>query len=449
MAIMPTGDSYHDVWQWDEEASSSPITLQLLPERTLIRNGGSRRHVVCSLRVSDRLAAPRQSLTLGLILDRSGSMSGAPLQIAKAVAKRALAELTAEDQVAVLVFDNQFDVVQELARVTPELIRRIAETLDAIEARGSTALHEAWLRGCRLLASETLDWTRLAHTLLLTDGQANQGETDTLTIARQVADIRRQCAIGTSTFGLGDDYNQHLLGYMAMAGGGQFTHLRSTADLESSFLGVIGNLRATAARDVQLELETSPLVTSQVLSQYWYRRDDDDLPNRRIVDMGDLIADEQRRVVVHLQFPRLDDAPSAHLRARLIWRDAHGREQHSAWQQVNFSYASDAACDAEERDATVTRLIGLEYADRVQRQASLLSDEGDPQHAAKEIGQVIARITAYANGDAELAQAIEELRALAGGLKLREMEKSYSKDLYYRKQLSSRSQRDYRDGDNQ
>ena len=441
---MQTGDPYHDL-RGADEAASSPISLQMLPERLLIRSGGSRRHVVCSLRVSEQLRAPRQPLTLGLVLDRSGSMSGAPLQIAKAVAQRALMELTAEDQVALLVFDDRFDVVQELAPVTPVVMRHVSEALNAIEARGSTALHEAWLTGCRLLASESLDWTRLAHVLLLTDGQANQGETDTLTIARQVADIRRQCAIGSSTFGLGDDYNQHLLGYMAMAGAGQFTHLRSTADLESSFLGIIGNLRATAVRAVELELETAPLVTSKVLSQYWYRHDDE-APAMRRVDVGDLIPGEQRHIVVRLQFPRLDDAPSAHLRARLVWRDARGHEQRSAWQRLNFTYASYDACDAEGRDATAMRLIGLEYADRAQRQATLLSDQGHPQRAAAEIEQVKARIATYAEGDAELVQALAELRTLAGGLKLRALEKATSKDLYYRKQLSSRSQRDYRDG---
>ncbi|HAH15345.1 MAG TPA: hypothetical protein DCL45_04785, partial [Chloroflexi bacterium] len=43
---------------------------------------------------------------------------------------------------------------------------------------------------------------------------------------QDVAGVREHARITTSTFGIGDDYAEELLQPMAVAGGGQFHHLR-------------------------------------------------------------------------------------------------------------------------------------------------------------------------------------------------------------------------------
>ncbi len=62
------------------------IALEARPERRLVRPTGSKRHVVFSLRVGELAQRPeRRALTLGLVLDRSGSMQGEKLRAAKQV----------------------------------------------------------------------------------------------------------------------------------------------------------------------------------------------------------------------------------------------------------------------------------------------------------------------------------------------------------------------------
>ena len=85
------------------------------------------------------------------------------------------------------------------------------------------------------------------------------------------------------------------------------------------------------------------------------------------------------------------------------------------------------------------------YVDRVRRKAVLLSDQGHPKRAAAEIKLALATIAPYTSGDAELVRAMEELQMLAGTSTHQSLESSSSRDLYYRQQLSSRGQRDYRD----
>src|SRR5712691_11214916 len=64
---------------------------------------------------------------------------------------------TAAARVAAVVFDDHIDVLQESARVTPEVRARLRAELSAVQARGSTALYEGWLTGCKAITSATPD----------------------------------------------------------------------------------------------------------------------------------------------------------------------------------------------------------------------------------------------------------------------------------------------------
>src|SRR5438132_172271 len=108
------------------------------------------------------------------------------------------------------------------------------------------------------VARWTHDAGRLTRCFLLTDGLANVGVTDVEQIAADAAGVRANAGVGTSTFGIGLDYNEALLGPMAVAGGGQFHNLRSPAEIATTFLGELGELLAVAARDVRLEIEGTP-----------------------------------------------------------------------------------------------------------------------------------------------------------------------------------------------
>ncbi|WP_165423334.1 vWA domain-containing protein [Ktedonosporobacter rubrisoli] len=429
------------------QATTPSLTLNARPERHFIHPHGCCRFVAFHIHVACPPADPktkRPPLELALVLDRSGSMSGEKLQTAKRAVLTLLDRLTPRDRVSVVVFDNAIDIVQPLNAVTPGFKLKVRNALRAIQARASTALHEGWLTGCDTLAA-TADSSEdhgLARCFLLTDGIANVGVTDPEQIASEAAGIREHAAISTSTFGIGLDYNELLLGPMAVAGGGQFHHLRTSEEIVNTFTGELEGLFSVAARQVRLEIEADPGINTELLSSYWMRSMSS-RPQSWSIAIGDLQRDEDRQVIAQIYLPAQDRQEQQVLRTRLAWHIGDV-EYHTAWQELSFSYADPSTCDAEARDAQVIHWAGWHQADRARRETVARNNRGDIDGARKYLKQEMQQIKQYGYDDKELLDEIAELGSLRQELAHAPMSPDLAKEQYYRQQLRSRGQADYR-----
>lgn len=433
-----------------EASTQSEIHLSLTarPERRLIRPGGSSRHIDFVIRVGKPASgSPRRRIPLriAIVLDRSGSMAGEKLATAKQAALAVVDHLDERDRVALVVFDDRVDVVQPLSKVTPELKSTLQSALAGIDARATTALHEGWLTGAHQVASDDAEDAneQLARVLLLTDGLANVGEQDPERIAAQAAGVREQAGVGTSTFGIGADYNESLLGPMAVAGGGQFHHLRSPSDIAATFVGELGDLLAVAASQVYLELRLDRRVQVDVISAFRLGTSDDGAQRHHRISIGDLLPGDERHVVVRFTFPISAPHAGYTIQARLRWR-ADGVEHATRWEEARFECADDRACDAEPRDAQVMHWVGLHHAERARQQAAECSRRGDLDGAREVLRQVSARIAEYAGEDADLQRTIRELDDLQRELSRAPVDPLRAKELTYQAHRTSRGQKDYR-----
>lgn len=420
------------------------IPLEALPERRFIRPGLCHRHIAYVLRVA-RQSPPtrpeRRPLALALVLDRSGSMSGEKIETAKRAATTALDLLDERDQVTLVIFDSEIEVLQPVARVTPTLKARLAAALKAVQARSSTALHEGWLRGCQELAPAVdHDPEALGRCFLLTDGLANIGETDPEMIAADVQRVRTAARIGTSTFGIGADYHEGLLGPMATAGGGQFHHLRTTQEIIRTFTGEILDLGAVAAPRARLEIMLPEGVSAEVISAYRLNAEE---PRHVWVDIGDLLEGEERQVVIRFAFDPAQRSFRPLIRARMVWGAAND-QQAGPWQETAFQVAADEECSREAYDPRAVHWMGLEHAGRARRAAILLSKEGNIEAANDLLKKVAQRIARYAGDDAELRAEIAALEVEQHQQAAYAAMPLMAKDAYYQSQRSSRKQKDLR-----
>ena len=197
------------------------------------------------------VAPPRtpEGSAIVLILDKSSSMEGQKMRLARQSAIGVVKKLQPTDQVGVLVFDNSFLWAVPMApNSDPRTVQRLIE---GIIADGGTQIAPALREAFQQIRPTTAAYK---HILLLTDGISEEG--DSLELARAAAKLK----ITISTVGLGLDVNRAYLERVAQ-----------TAQGQAYLLADVSRLRQLVLRDVMehtgssiVEEPASPVVVRQV-----------------------------------------------------------------------------------------------------------------------------------------------------------------------------------------
>src|SRR6185369_4410647 len=243
-------------------------TLSARTDRRFIRSAHrSERFVLVELEAPPAEAKPtRDPVNLAIVLDRSGSMSGEKLELAKRAVETAVDRLLPTDRFAIVCYDDRIDVVVEATAASREAKTNAIERLRAIDARGSTDLAGGLLRGAEQVALAMAP-AGVNRVLVLTDGLANVGIVDPAELARHARELRAR-GVTTSTFGVGADFDEALLQSMADAGGGHFYFIEHAAQIQDHIATEVGELLQVVARDVSLEVTAPDGVVVTTLSPY-------------------------------------------------------------------------------------------------------------------------------------------------------------------------------------
>ncbi len=164
------------------------------------------------------------SVALALVIDRSGSMSGLPMEMAKAACSATVGTLQGDDMLEVIAFDA---TPKRYVKLQPARYRsRIQNEILRIQAGGGTAIFPALDAAYQDLS---VVQARKKHVILLTDGRADsQGIRDL--VQAMVAE-----AITVTTVGLGDSADADLLRMISEAGGGRYHHVPDPNSLPRIF----------------------------------------------------------------------------------------------------------------------------------------------------------------------------------------------------------------------
>lgn len=239
-------------------------TLVFSPLRNAVPAQGGAVDLLLRVQAPDRpanLAVKHTPKRLALVVDRSGSMHGEPLDEAMKCVSHIAKHLTPKDDLSIVVYDSRVDVLMPIG---PMLSQDAVQTaISQVTSGGSTNLHGGWLEGAEQLEGGSDN--AISRVLLLSDGQVNAG-------LQVQSDIEAQCrawqakGVTTTTVGLGRNFNEDLMVGMAQAGGGQNYYGQRAEDLFDSFDEELSLLQAMYMRKLSAKLIPAPGVIVEMLS---------------------------------------------------------------------------------------------------------------------------------------------------------------------------------------
>jgi uracil DNA glycosylase len=373
--------------------------------------------------------APRSPLNLSLVIDRSGSMSGAPLKHAIEAAELLVGQLEANDTLSVVVYDQAVQTIVQPTPVTKP--GAICKAIHKIKPGGSTNLHGGWAEGCQHVGGRK-GGGAVNRVLLLTDGQANVG----ITAPKKLIEAAREEAekgVATTTLGFGRGFNEDLLIGMAEAGAGNFYFIETPQDASQVFQIEGESLASLAARNLVVTLkpeEASGATVGEVVNGYPAGRGGGGTK----VTVGNVYAGEDKLLAVGLHVPARakvsKDLPL--VTVSYSYAPVGGRPAEPAEGRLVVSAAVGTAAQAEaaQADVGVLRQVARLRVARAKEEAVERADDDNYEQAAADLRQAIADLQSRGlHEELEIAEEVAQLEYFAGQLEQKAFDTGTRKEM--------------------
>jgi Ca-activated chloride channel homolog len=347
----------------------------------------------------------RSPINVSLVIDRSGSMAGEKLDYTRQAAQFLVQNLSSQDILSIVLYNDKVETL-----IPPERVQRkdaINHRIDSIKASATTNLSGGWLEGCNLVA-QNLDEKRVNRVILMSDGLANRGITDT---GRLVALAQQKLAEGvsTTTMGLGRDFNEDLMMAIANAGGGAFYFIESPEVTPTIFHEELHGLLSVVGQNLIVSVESMSHVTHvHQLNAYPVSSDGQRVSFR----LGDVFGDEVKTLILELTIPALHDIGEKQIATLRFEYDelSEGVTQHRVWEMpVRINVAPQGTQIPQLGNPELTRNVLLLKAAQARSEAVQFADRGQFTNAAKILREAADALAAEANHDQRLAEEREAL----------------------------------------
>ncbi|MBA3870329.1 MAG: FHA domain-containing protein [Anaerolineae bacterium] len=345
----------------------------------------------------------RRPLNISLVLDRSGSMAGNKLEYTRQAAQFLVQHLSANDTLSIVLYNEQVTTL-----IPPDSVSQkdaISQRLNQIKASGMTNLSGGWLEGCKWV-EEGLSAEQMNRVILMTDGLANRGVTNTeqlVALARQ----KRQSNVITTTMGLGTDFNEDLLIAMADAGGGAFYFIESPEVAPTIFKEELRDLLNVVGQNLTVSVETTEHI-SMVNQLNAYNMHSDG--KRVSFSLGDIYGNEVKTLLLELSIPALNEIGECEIaRLRFEYDEiSSGGSQHQVLDMPIVVNVKQGEADSEGNHE-VRRSVLLLQAARARRDAVAAADKGEYDRASQ-----ILKLAANAIEDSQILhkELVEEHEVL-------------------------------------
>lgn len=332
-------------------------------------------------------SSTRPAFNLALVLDVSGSMAGEKLAYTKRAAAYLLDQLSERDQAALVVYDSNVQVKAEMQPLTPAQRGDMQRTIDALKAGSMTNLSGGWLEGCRQVGLVQASGA-VNRALLLSDGLANVGITDREELGEHSRQLSQR-GVATSTFGVGSDYDEHLLEVMANQGDGNYHYIDRPESIPDIFRRELEEIFAITLQGVILSVGIPPHTGLQIPGEWRTQQENGELQ----IFIGDLASGQERRLYLEVLAPPAEDAA---LEIKLALHSSTPAGQKVLREtMVKLEYRSAGEVESAARDAGLLDRFYRVSTAQVASEALRLERQGRREEADHLLERQLAAAAPY------------------------------------------------------
>lgn len=302
------------------------------------------RHLLITMRTPEKVPEEhavksevgRPPISFHAVVDVSGSMSGEKIQQTQQALRIAARTLREGDKVSVTLFSNQPQVVMKPTKVSPKTRQVFESVIDEIQVGGMTALYGGLELGILQAAHAKGDNILV---LLLSDGQANVGETDLEKVGFLATEATKSNIV-VSTLGVGEDYNEALMTEIATQGRGRFYHVQTADQIVAYLTGELGEAADLAARDVKIQVNLPKGSALIPLSAAYKSTLSDGVA---VVSIGDIPAGLEVEIPLRLTLFSGKEGSRLGIEGSVGYQSPAGKQLESALNRVTVRFVTQKA----------------------------------------------------------------------------------------------------------
>ena len=323
------------------------VRIEARPSHTAVHENGSEMFAELTVTLAGEAARSDQPISLALVLDTSGSMSGSKLDDARKAAHRLVDLMTEKDELALVSFGTELTIAQRRA-INPASRASFHAAIDALQASGSTNISGGLDAGWNTLRGAA----GARRLVLVSDGQPTVGLTSDLELSGLVGRVHDD-AITITALGVGSDIDGALMMHLSERGGGMYGYLKDAGTLEEILGQEVSAARGAVARNVELSFDPVSFRVAEVPGRHLEWKD-----GHSVVFLEDLRPNTPTRVLVRLESQRASPGDLAKLGAQVSWHGLQGPEQRSEVALTVAVLDDAAAVNASRDEAVFSRGIG-------------------------------------------------------------------------------------------
>lgn len=364
MAAAPGSDPNRTSAMAAAQLPSSGISTSIIATReATMGNGPAREQFLLEISAGTGvdlpgagISGPRTPLNLCLVIDRSGSMEGLPLDYVKNACQYVVDMLSPQDTLSIVTFEEMVDVLMPPQRVTNK--QAIKDGIMRLQAGNTTNLSDGLSLALSQLAQAN-ESGRATRMVVFTDGEPTAGIKDFGQLVQIAADVKAR-GVSATFLGFGSEYNEELLASMSKKAGGNYYYIQRPELIPEIFRAELEKLLSVAATSVKLEVNLSRWVTLKAATGHNVP------PAERsfTLDLADVERGSSIEQVFDLEFPNHPLGEYRVAAAKLTYEDAIQGRPQSVDVDFFMEFTADAAKYGADRNPRVVNAANIAAASR-------------------------------------------------------------------------------------